>query len=137
MAVLNPDDIEVGQVITFRTINPYDNIQRVGRVSSVCDYLIASRITDVDTFHQQVQHADPDIGDAKDMHYIILAYSETGDGEYSSLVAIAKEWISASSLELVEEKAYIDFRVYNISTTKASDVLDLLKSTGYTASILE
>lgn len=135
MAVIDINSIMIGQTIGFRTINTLDNVKRVGLVTGMCDYEVAKIFLDVDTYHQQVLHTNPGLGSAKDLHYLLISYKEDEESTLVKKIAIAKEWMSASSVELVEDNPYIDFRVYNISALKANDVVNAIKSLGYDVSI--
>lgn len=135
MAVIDVNNISIGQTISFRTINTFDNVKRVGTVTGLCDYDVARLFLDVDTYQQQVLHTDPDMGSARDLHYFIISYKEDSEATTTKKIAIAREWMSPGSVELVDEKPFIDFRVYNISSTKATDIINLIKSAGYDASI--
>lgn len=135
MTVINTSDIKIGQTISFRTVNPFDNVKRVGQVTGICDYNIARLFLDVDTYHRQVLHISPDIGSAKDLKYFIISYKENSEDDDVRRIAIADVWMSPGSVEIVDENPYIDFRVYNISTAKAGDIINLIKSAGYDVTV--
>lgn len=134
MAVVSPSDVQVGQTIAFRTLNPRDTVKYVCQVSGICTYQTARKFMDVDVYHQQVTQ-NQHIGDVKGLTFLILTRT-SADGNSEETLAYAREWISPSSLEVVTNRAYVDIRVYNIPLEKVSDVINVIKASGYDASML-
>ena len=134
MAILNPNDIVVGMTITFRTHNPRDTVKYIGKVTGICDYTLARTLADVDVYHQQVTH-NQSVGDIKSLSFLVISYTDQ-DGGTTNTRCFAKEWINPSSLSLVSDKPYTDLRVYSLPQEKVSDIITLINSAGYSASVI-
>lgn len=138
MAVIEASSITTGMTISFRTHNPHDNVVWTGKVIALCDYDVAKLFTDVDTFHQEVVRSDPNTnyGSASELDYLVLEFKDNNANVIKQ--AFALPWLVASSIEAINEKEYIDIRVYSISSTKAQDLAAAIQSTyGYVAKVLE
>ena len=132
---LDVNNIAQGQLIKFKTINVHDNVTWQGKVEALCTYAFASKITDVDSFHQEVLRINPNIGSASEQKYIVMAITQSD----SSIVnrAFALSWIDASSCETVNDNTYFDFRVYDVDTVTKNLILRTIRELGYTVSVLE
>ena len=134
MSLTDPNLLRVGDVIRFKTVNPHDNIYHTGKIRAVCDYDTAKLFDDVDTYYQEVLRYVPTLGDKQILTYLALYISENQTSGSTKVFAI--EVIDKVTLELVEENTYTDFRVYDIDESKAKDVLDAIRTLGYTCNII-
>lgn len=134
MAVVNPNDLKVGDTIRFKVMNPHDNIVWTGKIKSVCDYDIARQYEDIDTIYQDVQREIRTLGAKETLSYLLLRVQEN-DTTISTRV-FALDWIDKSTLELVEENTYTDFRVFDIDENKAEDLRKAITAMGYVVSIV-
>lgn len=137
MPVENPNDLKIGDTIRFKTINPHDNVLWTGKIAAITDYRTARAFDDVDTYYQDVIRANRDagIGAKETLTYLLLNVSENDTTVTTRVFAIA--YIDRSTLELVEENTYTDFRVYDIDSSKARDILEYITSCGYVAEIIQ
>lgn len=134
MAIIDPNNIKVGQTVRFKTLNPHDNIAHAGKVTSICDYTVASRFEDVDVYYQEVKRVLPDLGDKETLTYWLMDVSENGSAAVTRVFAI--EIIDVATLEIIEENTHTDIRVYDIDSSKAQDVLSAIKKLGYVCEIV-
>ncbi len=129
MPVTNLSDIGVGTVISFKTINPHDNVRYAGKVVCVCDFKTASSMEDTIPYYTSVKRAYPDIKDKEQLRYFVLEMDT-----FRRVMAL--EFIDLSSAELLKENTHVDFRVYDIDESKRDDILRNIKSLGYIVEIV-
>lgn len=129
MAIENPNDIELNQVVRFKTLNPHDNVYHTGKVIAICGYELARMSDDIDVYYEEVARVLPTIGDKTTLTYWILAIAENDTVETRR--AFAFEMIDKATLEVVEENTYTDIRVYDIDANKLNDVLGAIRALGY------
>lgn len=136
MAVVETTSINVGDVIRFKTVSPYDNVVWTGKVTAICDYDVARQFDDVDSYYQDIKRAGYSIAAKESLKYFILKISVS---DTSSTIAVAAaEWIDESTLQIVQENGYTDIRIYDIDESKAKDILTYIQTAypGYVAEIL-
>lgn len=136
MAVESVNDLLLGDVIQFKTLNPHDNIVWTGKIAAFCNYDVARRFSDVDSFYQEVKRNHSYIPDKEVLNYLLLEVTQT-DASIVTIVA-AKEWIDPSTLEKVSGNTHTDIRIYNIDMNKAQDILSYIRTAypNYNAEIL-
>lgn len=130
MPVENPSDLKVGETIRFKTLSPHDNVLWTGKISSLCDYDVAKTFQDVDTYYWDVKKVNPELGTKEALHYFLLKVLENELQATTRVFAL--EWIDPSTLERIMENTYKDVRIYDIDSSKVEDILNLIKSHGYT-----
>lgn len=134
MPVEDPTDIQVGETIRFKTLSPHDNVLWTGKVNSLCDYEIAKTFQDVDTYYWDVKKVVPELAAKEALHYLIIKVLEN---ELNSTTRVfAREWIDPSSLERIMANTYKDIRVYDIDSSKAQDLIVMLRAHGYTCQVI-
>lgn len=134
MAIVDPNTLKIGDTVRFRTLNPHDNVYHTGKIRSICDYETAKLFDDVDVYYQEVLRYQPAIGDKTTLTYLLINIAENNAVSVTRVFAL--EMIDKGSLERVELNSYVDIRVYDIDTTKAQDVLNAIKTLGYTCNIV-
>ena len=129
MSVMSTSDIALGMSITFKTLNPHDNVRWAGTVESICKYNTARQFQDIEPYYQEVKRVHSDIASKENLTYIGLNVLE--NDSHSVMRYFALEWIDPSSLEELNYNNYIDFRVYDINDDTATEILQTLRSMGY------
>lgn len=132
---LDIDNITQGQVIKFKTINIHDNVLWQGKVEALCTYAFASKITDVDSIHQEVLRINNTLKPVTEQKFIVLAVTQS-DGSVVNR-AFALSWIDPSSCETVSDNTYFDFRVYDVDASVKNQILKTIRELGYSVSVLE
>ena len=134
MAIENVNQLSKGQTVRFRTKSPHDNVLWTGKITAVCDYDIARKFQDIDTYYQDVLKVEPSMGARESRTYLILRVSENGATATERVFAL--EWLNPATVEVVVENTYVDIRVYDINKTKAEDVMTAIAAMGYTSKIV-
>ena len=126
-------DIAVGKKIRFKINSANDNIYHTGTVVSVGSYSIASRFTDIDAAYRDLRLSGSSVAAVKNDTYIILEY--INNVGVSQVTAYGMSWINTATLELVSENTYGDIRVYDITRSDLDEILNYVKSLGYSSDI--
>lgn len=113
MAIEDVNTLTKDQTIRFRTLSPHDNVLWVGKIVAICDYNVARKFQDIDTYYQDVLKVVPSMGARESLTYLILLVSENGAVATERVFAL--DWINAATLEVVMENTYVDIRVYDIN----------------------
>lgn len=135
MAVITTDQIQINDIIRFKTLSPHDNVLWSGEVLSLCDYEVASLFgQDIVAYYQDISKYVSDLPSKESLNYFVLKVAKTD--AISERHVFALEWIDISTLERIDEHTYTDFRVYDISSDKIADVKGAINSLGYVVDIL-
>lgn len=135
MPIEDPADVIVGETVRFKTLSTHDNVLWTGKVVSLCDYEIAKTFQDIDTYYWDIKKIKPEMATKEALHYWVLKVLEN---ELNATTRVfAREWIDISTLERIMENTYKDIRVYDIDSSKAQDVLVMLKAHGYTCQLID
>lgn len=126
-------DIAVGKKIRFKINSTNDNIYHTGTVVSVGSYSIASRFTDIDAAYRDLRLSGSSVTAVKNDTYVILEY--INNVGVSQVTAYGMSWINTATLELVSENTYGDIRVYDITRSDLDEILNYVKSLGYSSDI--
>lgn len=126
-------DIAVGKKIRFKINSANDNIYHTGTVVSVGSYSIASRFTDIDAAYRDLRLSGSSVTAVKNDTYVILEY--INNVGVSQVTAYGMSWINTATLELVSENTYGDIRVYDITRSDLDEILNYVKSLGYSSDI--
>lgn len=131
MSILSADMI--GDSCSFRTINPNDTTTYTGVIEDpFTSYNVVKPFRDVMPYNTAVRQADSSItSDVSKLHYFLISVvNSEGDTE---LVGFAEEWIQEGSFTLLDKLVKRTFTVYSPSTTSSQDILNVLRSAGYSA----
>ena len=134
MAIEDVNTLTKDQTIRFRTLSPHDNVLWVGKIVAICDYNVARKFQDIDTYYQDVLKVVPSMGARESLTYLILLVSENGAVATERVFAL--DWISAATIEVVMENTYVDIRVYDINQSKAEDVMAAISAMGYVSKVV-
>lgn len=135
MSVITTDQIQLNDIIRFKTLSPHDNVLWSGEVLSKCDYEVASLFgTDITAYYQDIKRYITNLPSKESLTYIILKVAKNEATSEKHVFAL--EWIDVSTLERIEEHTYTDFRVYDIGEDKKEDVRQAINALGYVVDIL-
>lgn len=135
MPVITTDQIQLNDIIRFKTLSPHDNVYWSGEVLSICDYEVASLFgQDIVAYYQDISRYVQNLPSKETLKYIVLKVAKSE--AVSEKHVFALEWIDVSTLERVDEHTYTDFRVYDISSDKIEDVRKTINALGYVVDVL-
>lgn len=134
MAIENVNQLLKGQTVRFRTLSPHDNVLWLGKITAICDYNIARKFQDIDTYYQDVLKVKSTMGARESLTYVILSVSENGATATDRVFAL--DWMDPATVEVVVENTYVDIRVYDINSTKAEDVVSAISAMGYVSKVV-
>ena len=131
--------VDVDSKVSFSTYNTFDTRQIwSGYVEAICNKSMASRLTDIDGYQNQILKSintssppNSEILDIKNSDFIIIRTAD--DGEVSKIVAFAIPWIS--SLNVLDVTMAVDFRVYNLVEADKARIIQILADSGFKAKI--
>lgn len=133
MAIVDPDTLTIGQNIRFKTLSPHDNVLWSGKIKAITDYSIAKNYSDVDTYYQDIVRNGIELAAKENLSYLLINISE--DTNVNTIRVFATAFLDVSTLEIIDVNTYTTFKVYDISSDKAKDLLTTIQSLGYVAEI--
>jgi hypothetical protein len=136
MSVESVDDIAIGDTIRFKTLSAHDNVVWTGDVASICNYDTAKIFYDIDAYYAEIKRTVTSLTSKESLTYLVVKVTQSDNS--TAYIAVAKDWIDASTLEKVSGNSHTDIRIYNIDSSKANDILSYIKTAypGYNAEIL-
>jgi len=135
MAIVNPSTLKVGQVVKFTCDHPTDISTYQGTIVGISNYSIVKMLeTDLIPYHSEVAKRRPSIKPITELSFITLEYVQN---ELVHRVSRAMEWIQESSVVVLESGHRFDIRIYDRDSSEATDIIQLLESHGYIASLVE
>jgi hypothetical protein len=133
MAIVDPNTLTIGQNIRFKTLSPHDNVLWSGKIKAITDYSIAKNYSDVDTYYQDIVRNGIELAAKENLSYLLINISE--DTNVNTIRVFATAFLDVSTLEIIDVNTYTTFKVYDISSDKAKDLLTTIQSLGYVAEI--
>lgn len=133
MAIVDLDTLTIGQNIRFKTLSPHDNVLWSGKIKAITDYSIAKNYSDVDTYYQDIVRNGIELAAKENLSYLLINISE--DTNVNTIRVFATAFLDVSTLEIIDVNTYTAFKVYDISSDKAKDLLTTIQSLGYVAEI--
>ena len=133
MAIVDPDTLTIGQNIRFKTLSPHDHVFWSGKIKAITDYSIAKNYSDVDTYYQDIVRNGIELAAKENLSYLLINISE--DTNVNTIRVFATAFLDVSTLEIIDVNTYTTFKVYDISSDKAKDLLTTIQSLGYVAEI--
>ncbi len=122
-----------GKTVVFQTKNERDQTTYRGVLKGqYMDYSVATDLQDIDAYHQDIQRADPNVRDAVACNYFIVDIIPASPEVQSKRLVFADEWILPGTLTVVEVDLIMTYQVHAPITTKPSEIINLLKSAGFT-----
>lgn len=135
--IISPDTLKVGEYVSFTCFHPTDQQVYEGKIVGIASYDIAKNIeADLIPYYREVAKVVTDLAPYSTLKYLVLQYSN-GDPDQVLTIVRACDWIDPASVTVIDPDASFDIRIYNRKEDlDAQQVLDLLKSHGYTCSLL-
>lgn len=122
--------VKVGDTVSFETKHPTDNIEHTGKVVAISSYDVAKGYFDIASYHHEVKKAVPSLESMEGYSYLLLQT----DGQ---IIPFAFEWIESSTLKINYTQRKLRLVLYDVPEAEDSAVLDLLRSKGYSVSIVQ
>lgn len=123
--IVDSKDISVGDEISFKSINTYDNNLYTGHVVAFGDYSIAKGLYDVVTDYFEITKVTTGLPAAEESTYVIVKLTN-GD-----IMAIATDWVEATTLTIITVLEHQNIVVYNRPIGEVPTILQLLRDNGY------
>lgn len=133
--IIDGKTVEINSIVKFKSMNNYDSNLWQGTVVAFGSAEVAKNFTDIYAYHQNILRS-------------VREQFETGTGAYieadalsyfvircldNVIRAFAVEWISPSSLEIIDTTTNITVKIYNVHTTSIDNIINLLKDNGFVA----
>lgn len=125
------DDIELGQIISFRSKAVSDNNFYYGKVIGFISSEVAVSYFDIYTYNSNVQTSDELVGEVETQDFILVRLIDKLTDSEKYVIAFSKDWIEESSLSIHNNKKIANINVYEVDSTNIQDVLDLLMANGF------
>ena len=134
MPILNLDTLEVGDTISFRSINPLDNVLWQGTITGICSYDIVQNLRDdLLPYYREVKKTLHDMLPIDQLTYFTLKYFQ---GDKVGRLVIAKDWIEPSSVQKIDITNHFDIRIYDLDSVQAQTILELLTANNIKAALV-
>lgn len=132
--MIDPNSIQIGNVIMFRSIAVNDNNNYYGKVIGMNTSELAKSYADIYTYNANVRTTDGTVPDTDQLSFLMIQLMEQlTDGSNRYLIPFAKEWISLPTLQIVAANKAAIIKVYEIDATNIQNVIDLLRTGGFKA----
>lgn len=134
--VINGVTFDIGDVVTFTSINPQDTRHWRGTVVGFCGYQVASSFGDMVSYYQQVlagMNGAQRISKLATAPFMIIN-TDTDSG--TVMQAISTEWVEPTSFRLVEYMTSYTIQVTTHNGETVYDVLQILRDNGFTCKAL-
>lgn len=131
-------NIKLNDVVEFRSKAANDNNVYHGRVIATANSDLAKSYGDIFTYNNNVQTVDPLVPNMDLLSFFIIKLMEPlTDGTPKYLVAMASDWILESTLKIISTDRVAIVKVYDVDANDSKQILDILRSSGFKARILE
>ena len=134
MALVDKDTLTVGQSVAFKCNHPTDANLYEGMIDGIVNYAVARTLEDLVPYYSEVAKNIPTMLPIDKLSYIILSITKDG---VTTQVARAKEWITDSTLKVIEQDVRFDIRIYGSPVNEVQTILDLLQTHGYECALVE
>lgn len=134
--IINVDELKIGQTISFKTYNQYDNVEWRGIIVGFGTYSLVQKLEDLLPYYQNVKKTQSNMADISELSYIIFDMYENISDDIKNKRIFAKEWIDQSTLKLIDTNENLDIRVYGISEIDRQKIIDILSDNGYSCAII-
>ena len=129
------DTLVVGDTISFKSINPQDNVLWQGILTGICAYSVVQNMrTDLVPYYRAVKKLLPTMEPIEELTFFTFKIYQ--DGKSSTLI-MAKVWIEPTSVQKIEINKMFDVRIYDLDAANATTVLNLLTANGFKVGLVE
>lgn len=135
--LLDINNLQLGDIIAFKSLNPYDNVTWRGKITGFGDYNLVKYMEDLIPYYQNVKKHVAIMPELENLSFIIVDCYENLNTETSTRRIFAKEWIDPSSLIMIDLNKHIDIRIYDVNETDINRIKDLLADNNFSMSIIE
>lgn len=128
--IIDSKTVDLGDNISFRSINGKDNKIIQGYVVAICDYQVAKLYSDVIKYHQEVLESNPTSNiteDATVLNYFVIKDIQNRTNAY------AVDWVEATTLTIIAVNNDINLTVFDVAQSELETILKLLRDNGYNA----
>lgn len=134
--IVNLADLNIGDTISFKTMNAYDTVTWRGKITGFANYDLVRQMEDLLPYYQNVKKNSPDMADIEYLSYIVLDCYENLTTETYTRRIFAKEWLDPSSVKIIDMNKHMDIRIYDISETDIQRIRDILSDSGYSIAVI-
>jgi len=134
MATIN--DIQLGDIIRFSSLNPNDNNTYYGKVKGFIDYSIAVKYRDIVSYNNSVKLIVSSTPDYQDNKYFFIELMEEIDNTPIQEIVFALEWINESTLSIVTDLKIATLKVYGVTNDNINDLLTLIRGADFRVSLV-
>ena len=100
--IISIDELKIGQTISFKTYNQYDNVEWRGIIVGFGTYSLVQKLEDLLPYYQNVKKTQSNMADISELSYIIFDMYENISDDIKNKRIFAKEWIDQSTLKLID-----------------------------------
>lgn len=134
MPIVNLDTLEVGDTISFRSVNQLDNVLWQGTITGICSYDIVQNLReDLLPYYREVKKVVHTMAPVEQLTYFTLKYKQ---GDKTGRLVMAKDWIEPTSVQKIVINNYFDIRIYDLDAAQAQTILDLLTSNNFKSALV-
>ena len=119
----------IGSKVKFNSINTNDSVIWVGEIVGFVDSSVASIVTDIVNYQEEVKKDTPAINDLDTLSFFILEVN--AEGLNTKKIAFAKEWVNESSFELLDNTSTVHISIPNVPDSQVTTVLQILRDANY------
>lgn len=129
------DTLVVGDTISFKSVNPTDNVLWEGMITGICAYsVVANMQTDLIPYYQAVKKVSSTQLPIDELTFFTLKIMQNGK---ASTLVMAKAWIEPTSVQKIEIDKSFDIRIYDLDATNSTTIINLLVSNGFKVGLVE
>ncbi len=135
MAVVG--DIDINDVISFSSKLSNDANLYKGKVVGMVTSAVAISYSDILTYNNNVKTIDPTTPDLELLEFMVIALQEPVDNTDRFTVVFAKDWVLESSLNIIATDRIAVLEVFDVDSSDADNIIDLLRSAGFKSRITD
>lgn len=130
------DDIEIGQIISFRSKSSSDNNFYYGKVIGFITSEVAASYFDIYTYNSNVQTADDTVPEVSEQTFILIKLIDKLDDTEKYIITFSKDWITDGTISIHSNKKILNINIYNVEETAISDIQNLLLTNGFNSKVI-
>jgi len=124
----------IGQTVTFTSKNPTDPTTYVGIIAGIITYPLAVVFGfDIVSYNAAVQRVDTSVGDPTTLNYFVITLNNKTDQTQPANRLFASEWIATASFSEIQQAAVYNLSVYDIPAKGQTEIITILRASGYNA----
>jgi hypothetical protein len=136
MSIIQYNELELKQSITFKTKNASDNHQWIGTITGFVEYSLTNRwAQDLIPYDREVRKVDITLDPVDQLRYIVLNAKTDINLQSNPLGIVAYEWIDLTTLQIIDDQNNLDLRIFDIGTRQV-ELIDLLRANNFLVRVL-